>query len=76
MKNTEVRQCFHELIDNFKNEKLLRQIYDFMTVLKEKQASSEEDWWNLLTEQQKTELDLAIRESEFEKNWVSHVQVM
>ena len=76
MKNTEVKQSFHKLIDDFKNEKLLKQLYDYMAVLKDKQVYEEKDWWNLLTDQQKTELDRAIRESEFENNWVSHVQVM
>ena len=61
---------------DFKNEKLLKQLYDYMAVLKDKQGYEEKDWWNLLTDQQKTELDRAIRESEFENNWVSHVQVM
>ena len=76
MTNTEVKQSFHELIDDFKNEKLLKQMYDFMAILKEKQANSEEDWWNLLTDHQKEELDLAIKESEDESNWVTHEQVM
>ncbi len=74
MKNSEIKTDFHNLIDDFKNEKLLESIYEFMLNLKEKE--SDEDWWNLLTDEQKAELDIAIRGSEDESNWVSHEEVM
>ena len=74
MPKSEVKNNFHSLIDEFKNEKLLEQMYEFMTLLKDKET--DEDWWDLLTDEQKAELDLAIKESEDESNWISHEQVM
>lgn len=74
MQKSEIKTSFHNLIDEFKNEKLLESIYEFMVNLKEKE--NDEDWWDLLTDEQKTELDIAIKESEDESNWVSHEEVM
>lgn len=70
---SEIKSSFHTLIDEFKNEKILEQIYDFMTLIKEKETDA--DWWDLLTDEQRAELDLALKESEDEKNLISHEQV-
>lgn len=76
MTQAEIKQSFHNLIDEVDDDKLLEQLFRFMSILKENRISRDHDWWDDLTQQQKEELDLALMESEDEKNLIPHSQVM
>ncbi len=72
---TEVKNDFHNLIDEINNEKILSHFYELLKTLKDNKEN-QTDFWDLLSDEQKNELDLAIKESEDESNWISHEEVM
>jgi predicted CopG family antitoxin len=75
MTAVELRNNLHTLIDELSNESVLGTIYELLLSLKNSNDSAT-DIWDLLTEEQREELDLAILESEDDRNFVSHEDVM
>lgn len=69
MKNSEIKNNFHHLIDEIENEALLRRFYDLM--LKSK-SQKEGDLWNQLTDEQRELLLLAEQESQNPKNLIDY----
>ncbi len=72
---TEIKNDIHHLIDEFQNEKILLQFYELLKTMKDNNEQ-DRDFWDQLSEEQKQDLDLAMLESEDEKNWISHEEVM
>lgn len=66
MSINEIKSNFHSLIDEIENEKVLSQVYDILRsfIIQRKGA----DFWDLFTDEQKKELELAWEESEHDAN--------
>ena len=69
MNTLEIKKSFHNLIDSIDNESILLLFYDLM---KSKSSPKEGQIWNRLTQEQKEELMLSLKESENSENLISH----
>jgi hypothetical protein len=69
MTTIEIKKNFHSLIDSIDNENILLFFYDLM---KRRSTSKEGQIWNRLSNDQKQELLLSVRESENPDNLISH----
>ena len=69
MKQSDIKNSFHHLIDEIDNERLLMKFYDLMIKSK---VQKEGELWNRLSEDQKNELLLAESESHYSKNLIDH----
>ncbi|HES58951.1 MAG TPA: hypothetical protein ENO18_00850 [Caldithrix sp.] len=69
MKQSDIRNNFHQLIDDIENESLLMKFYEMM--LKSK-VQNEGELWSQLSEEQKNEVLLAESESHYENNLIDH----
>ena len=67
MKRSDIRNNFHQLIDEIDNESLLMKFYELL--LKSK-VQKEGELWNQLSDEQKNEVLLAESESHYEKNLI------
>ena len=76
MTQLELKSHFHKLIDEINDQKELSQLYEYMLVLKKNIGKTDEDWWDELSDEQKADIDLSIKESEDESNLIPHEQVM
>lgn len=72
MSTLEIRKSFHNLIDSIDNENILLFFYDIM---KRKSFSKEGQIWNKLSQDQKEELMLSLKESEDSMNLISHEEI-
>ncbi|MBS4027598.1 MAG: hypothetical protein KGZ58_03080 [Ignavibacteriales bacterium] len=70
----EIKTNVHSLVDQIESEKLLQQFYELLKTVPRKKE--EFDFWDLFSEEQKHELELAWDESEHEENLVSNALVM
>ena len=75
MKKNELKDRFHKLIDEFENERMLKQVYEILNSYRSANKT-EEDFWDQLTPTQQKELELAWEESEIEENLIDHDEVM
>jgi predicted component of type VI protein secretion system len=69
MKQSDIKNNFHHLIDEIDNEGLLMRFYDLMIKSK---SQKEGDLWNQLTKEQKELLLLTEVESRDPKNLIDH----
>lgn len=69
MTTIEIKKDFHSLIDSIDNENILLFFYDLM---KRRSTSKEGQILNRLSNDQKQELLLSVRESENPENLISH----
>ena len=69
MKRADIRDSFHQLIDEIDNENLLMKFYDLLVKSKD---GKEGEIWNQLSDEQKNELLVAEEESKYEKNLIDH----
>lgn len=69
MTTIEIKKDFHSLIDSIDNENILLFFYDLM---KRRSTSKEGQILNRLSNDQKQELLLSVRESENPDNLISH----
>jgi thiamine pyrophosphate-dependent acetolactate synthase large subunit-like protein len=76
MTQLEIKTNFHKLIDEIEDQKQLSRLYDYMLIIKQNIENTNEEWWDELTEAQKADIDLSIKESEDERNLIPHEQVM
>ncbi len=76
MTQLELKSHFHKLIDEIEDQKELSQLYNYMLILKKNIEVSGEDWWDELSDEQKADIDLSIKECEDESNLIPHEQVM
>jgi hypothetical protein len=60
----ELKSDLHKIVDNIKDEQLLRTIYDF---LKQGEDAGEGEIWQTLTEEQKREVYASFEESQDDK---------
>lgn len=67
MGTSELKASIHKIVDEIKDEQLLRTIYDFLKV---REASTPGHMWDSLSQEQKNEVLLAYDESEEEANLV------
>ncbi|MDI6804618.1 MAG: hypothetical protein QME58_12370 [Bacteroidota bacterium] len=66
MSINEIKSNFHSLIDEIENEKALSQVYELLkSFLLQKKGV---DFWDLFTDEQKKELELAWEDSEHAAN--------
>ena len=72
MNTVEIKKSFHHLIDSIDNENILLLFYDLM---KSKSYPKEGQIWNRLTQEQKDELMLSLKESENSENLISHEEM-
>lgn len=72
-KKVNIKNDFHQLIDQIEDEKILQEVYE---ILKNYQKKQGEDFWDSMTEEQRQELNKALLESEKEENLISHEEVM
>ena len=72
MNTVEIKKSFHNLIDSIDNENILLLFYDLM---KSKSSPKEGQIWNRLTQEQKDELMLSLKESENSENLISHEEM-
>ena len=63
-----------DMISEFKSEKQLLRLHQVAQEISDEETS-EEDWWDNLSEERKVLLDKAIEESYDPKNWISHEEV-
>ncbi len=68
-----IQQMLHELIDDIKNETLLKQIYEFL--LRNSVNSDNGILWNKLNTEQQKELILSLEESNDDTNLISNEEV-
>jgi len=69
----ELKQHCHNFIDEIDDITFLEEFYG---IFKFHAENKNIDFWDELTEAQQKELDEAFLESEDEKNWISHDEVM
>ncbi len=69
MKQSDLKNNFHHLIDEMDNEGLLMRFYDLMIKSK---SQKEGDLWNQLTSEQKELLLLSEQESRNPENLIDH----
>ena len=69
MKQTAIRNSFHQLIDEIDNERLLMKFYD---LLLKSSDQNEGELWDQLSDEQKNEVLLAESESHYQKNLIDH----
>lgn len=72
MNTTEIKENFHNLIDNIENEGILLRFYELM---KRKTLSKDGRLWANLTPAEKDELLLSYEESEDTENLVSNEEM-
>ena len=70
----EVRSSLHGLIDGIQSQKVLEGIYEVLRHLNKENTGV--DFWDLLLEKQKQDLEQALEEVEKEENLVPHHHVM
>ncbi len=73
MTKTQLKSSLHKLVDNSKNNALLNVVYELLN--SDKRNKNGLDWWDTLTQEQKTELEQALRDLDSGKA-VSHKTVM
>lgn len=66
------REAFHKLIDNIKNEEILKGYFELIQRLNNNQSGS---LWESLSTEEKDELLLSYEESFDPKNLISHDEV-
>lgn len=73
MNTIELKNNFHELIDNFEDESVLSSFFELM-----QNANSKENGrlWNRLSIAEQEELLIALEESEFDNNLIDNDEVM
>ncbi len=76
MTQLEIKTNFHKLIDEIEDQNELTKLYEYFIALKQNFEKSGSDWWDELTDAQKADLDLALKECEDESNLIPHEQVM
>jgi hypothetical protein len=64
----EIKYQLFKAIDKIEDDKLLIELLNILQ--KENQESV--DFWDLLTEEQRTEIDIAVKESNDSKNFISN----
>ena len=69
MKQSDIRNSFHKLIDEIENERLLMKFYDLLI---KSSDQKEGELWNQLSDEQRNEILLAESESHYEKNLIDH----
>ncbi|MFC2080411.1 hypothetical protein ACFLRQ_02940 [Bacteroidota bacterium] len=69
MKQSDIKNNFHHLIDEIDNDGLLMRFYDLM---KKSKSQKEGDLWNQLSNEQKDLLLLTEEESRDPKNLIDH----
>ena len=69
MKQSDIRNSFHKLIDEIDNERLLMKFYDLLI---KSSDQKEGELWNQLSDEQKNEVLLAESESYYQKNLIDH----
>lgn len=69
MKQSDIKNNFHHLIDEIDNDSLLMRFYDLM---KKSKGQKEGDLWNQLSNEQKNLLLLTEEESRNPKNLIDH----
>jgi hypothetical protein len=69
MKQSDIRNSFHKLIDEIENERLLMKFYDLLI---KSSDQKEGELWNQLSNEQKNEVLLAESESHNQKNLIDH----
>ena len=69
MKQSDIKNDFHHLIDEIENDGLLMRFYDLM---KKSKGQREGDLWNQLSNEQKDLLFLTEEESRNPKNLIDH----
>ncbi|MFO7935522.1 MAG: hypothetical protein R6U78_15775 [Bacteroidales bacterium] len=69
MKQSDIKNSFHQLIDEIDNEPLLMKFYDLLI---KSRVQKEGELWNQLSNEQKNELLLAESESHYQKNLIDH----
>lgn len=69
MKQLNIGNNVHQLIDDIDNESLLRKFYELL--LKSK-VQNEGELWSQLSEEQKSEVLIAESESHYDKNLIDH----
>lgn len=75
MSNLELKGGILEMIAKVNDNATLEELKDLVTKFMG-QHISDTDYWKELSEDEKTELEIAIKESEDEENHVSHEEVM
>ncbi|HEC42875.1 MAG TPA: hypothetical protein ENI20_08625 [Bacteroides sp.] len=69
MKQSDIRNSFHKLIDEIDNEHLLMKFYDLLI---KSSDQKEGELWNQLSDEQKNEVLLAESESHYQNNIIDH----
>jgi len=69
MKQSDIRNSFHKLIDEIDNERLLMKFYDLLI---KSSDQKEGELWNQLSDEQKNEVLIAESESHYHKNLIDH----
>lgn len=74
MTTKELKHNLIDLIENFNNYKILKQLYELLKTFQNKE--SEVDFWDLFSEEQKREVDVALEEIGHAENLISNEVVM
>ncbi len=69
MKQSDLKNSFHQLIDEIDNERLLMKFYDLLI---RSSDQKEGELWNQLSEEQKNEVLFAESESYYKRNLIDH----
>lgn len=75
MSNLELKGGILEMIAKLNDKAALEELKDLVTKFMGNHIS-DTDYWNELSDNEKAELEIAIKESEDENNYVSHEEVM
>ena len=60
MTTTQLKSNLFQLVENSKNAKLLSVVYQLLSSDKSKKSNN--DWWDYLTDEQKSEIEQSLRE--------------
>ena len=71
MTNSELKLSLHKLIESIEDEAVLNSVYEFIKSAKDSQT----DFWDLLTDEQKAEIEEGIAEAD-RGEMISHEEVM
>ena len=69
MKQSDLKNSFHQLIDEIDNERLLMKFYDLLI---RSSDQKEGELWNQLSEEQKNEVLFAESESHYKRNLIDY----
>jgi hypothetical protein len=64
----EIKYQLFKAIDKIEDDKLLIELLNIL----QKEDQENVDFWDLLTEEQRTEIDIAVKESNDSKNFISN----